>query len=172
MSSVDSITSRLGGIKITTPIDSFFASYPSFPYDPLRPAAAEFQRLRKHQKWAGNSKEANDARQRFHVAFEAEFNSTFGEVTDWRRLCDVLGVVPVPDSLTKAKKALAPINVNIFDLLQHERAVQRGEKVQLMKFPDVRALAKYSKKHKKIYPKARAKQQGAVRFMLRGLFSV
>jgi hypothetical protein len=55
--------------------------------------------------------------------------------------------------------------------MQYNREVQRGEKTTLKKFADVRALAKYSKKHKKIYPKERAKQQGAVKFMLRGLFS-
>jgi hypothetical protein len=102
--SVDSLTSRLGGIEITTPIDAFFATFPSFDYDPHRSAAAEFQRLRRHQQWREPS-EYEDARRRFHTAFEAEFNSTFGgSIADWRRLCDVVGITPVPESLTKAKK--------------------------------------------------------------------
>jgi len=80
-------------------------------------------------------------------------------------LCNVLDVDTegLPATKTQYKKALADINVNIFDVLQHVRSGTPGD---VRRFDSVRDLARYSKNRKKIYPKKQAKGC-ALGFLLR-----
>jgi len=64
------------------------------------------------------------------------------------------------------------INVNIYDLEHYDRLLESGcgDGAVLRRFTTVKELSKYSKKEKKIYPLEEAKEKGALKLMLRGLF--
>ncbi|KAF8535865.1 hypothetical protein BDD12DRAFT_891642 [Trichophaea hybrida] len=165
----------------TSPVNTFFSAFRDFTHNRHQPAAAEFKRLSAQKRWSCDSAPFREARKGFGEAIEIEFNTVFGSgEVDWKYLCLVLGVDPMPKSITQARNvALPPINVNIFDLCDYEKVfrskkecsnetsgnVPKASKLEF--FPTVKALAKYSKKNDKIYPRKVAKKQGALRFMLR-----
>jgi hypothetical protein len=80
--------------------------------------------------------------------------------------------------------------VNIFDLHRYEKALRNGRKAEIVNYEDgdcqppddedvavlpnfstEEQLAKYSKENFLIYPKDLAKDEGALRFMLRHILS-
>ncbi|KAA8906300.1 hypothetical protein FN846DRAFT_949050 [Sphaerosporella brunnea] len=148
-----------------SPLATFFTSFASlgFTYNSRARTDTEYRRLRK-QSFFNDSIKAQ-----FHAAFEQEFDAL---ICDGRRLCEILGVEPIPESQTQKKKALAGIHVNIYDLLEYARkwALDRDTAGTLKRFGNVKELANYSKARKRIYPRDEAKGQGALRFMLRVLF--
>ncbi|KAF8244949.1 hypothetical protein K440DRAFT_635592 [Wilcoxina mikolae CBS 423.85] len=179
-----SIAASTNRYPTTSPVNTFFSAFRDFTHNPRQPAAAEFERLCAQKRWSHDSAPFREARKDFCEAIETEFNTVFGagEVWDWKYLCLVLGVDPMPKSITQARNvALPPINVNIFDLRDYEQVFRSRNEgsnetpgnvpvaLKLELFPTVKALAKYSKKNGKIYPKKAAKVQGALRFMLRRL---
>lgn len=99
--------------------------------------------------------------------FEKYFGK--GDLEDWQRLCGDIGLKDGLESITKCRKALKSVYVNIYDLLD---AVKKGEHPQ--QFPDLEALIYYSfggeEGCKKIYPKRHVKDHlGPVKALLRPL---
>ncbi|TVY39611.1 hypothetical protein LOCC1_G005830, partial [Lachnellula occidentalis] len=97
-----------------------------------------------------------------------EFDRYFGSednLDNWQRLCHDVGVEDDLTSITKCKKELKDVWINIYDLLD---AVKKGK--QPRRFPSQRALAHYTIKFRKIYPKKQAKEEGAVRALLAHIF--
>lgn len=161
-----------------SPTDRFFITYVenhNFEYNPHTSCTTSWRQL-KQKLWPGeNESDAKtQARALFFAAFNKEFGDYFGhtdnddpgdELEKWRLLCNVLDVDTegLPATKTQYKKALADINVNIFDVLQHVRSGTPGD---VRRFDSVRDLARYSKNRKKIYPKKQAKGC-ALGFLLR-----
>ncbi|KAK4461855.1 hypothetical protein QBC42DRAFT_269091 [Cladorrhinum samala] len=100
--------------------------------------------------------------------FEKYFGK--GDLEDWQRLCDDIGLEGDFESITKCRKAIKSVYVNIYDLLD---AVKKGEHPQ--HFPDLETLIYYSfggdeDGCKKIYPKRHVKDHlGPVKALLRPL---
>jgi len=101
-SSVDDLAVGLAELTLS-PLPLYFSQFPGFTYNPSVNAATEFQRLKR-----SHGKDAN--RNDFNRAFEAEFNTRFGrdEVWDYTRLCERLGIDPIPSSKTQARKVRTP----------------------------------------------------------------
>jgi hypothetical protein len=59
-------------------------------------------------------------------------------------------------------QAVKSKHINLVDLVYHRDTVRI--------FPSINALAKYSKKKKKIFPKESAKAGGILRYLLRPIF--
>jgi len=90
------IVRRPGGIA---PLERFFVQYPKFRYDPSKPPVAQFKRLCKEYE--------KDVRHKFNVAIKKEFGDLYGSdeknVNNWRKLCHVLRIDPVPDTRKKCQ---------------------------------------------------------------------
>ncbi|KAI0033361.1 hypothetical protein K488DRAFT_47848 [Vararia minispora EC-137] len=148
-----------------TPLDAFFATYPSFAYDPSASATAEFARTCAQFRWG--EKRRKKAHRAFSTAMVAQFAATFGtdvgSLRSWQALCEAIDIEEVPDTLTKCKKAVKRSHVNIVDLLD---AAMHGERTR--GFPSERALSKYTLgTPNKIFPLDRAKAGGLLRYLLR-----
>ncbi|KAI9446872.1 hypothetical protein F5148DRAFT_988434 [Russula earlei] len=144
-------------------VSEFFSSYPNFTLNPDAPPTREFARLRRLNHWEDGDEEYVEARERFADAVAEDFNVAYGtdinNIDHWHALCHILGVEPVPESISACRKAVKSKHVNLVDLVYHQ------DKVQV--FPSIKALAKYSKKQGKIFPKDSAKAGGILRYLLR-----
>lgn len=106
------------------PLDSFFRGYPKFQYNPRGAHMAEFRRLVAAKNWdaklAKDPKHAeepksiayNTARDDFFDAFRDEFDHLFGgdakSFNTWEKLCETLGIEPMPGSATQCYKVRKP----------------------------------------------------------------
>ncbi|KAL3419064.1 hypothetical protein PVAG01_09285 [Phlyctema vagabunda] len=94
-----------------------------------------------------------------------EFSVYFGDegkLENWQRLCRDPGLHGEFTSLTRCRKALRTVCVNIWDLLD---AIQAGTAVP--RFPNKHALAQYTIEEERFYPKKQAKKQGPVKDLLK-----
>ncbi|KAL2259467.1 hypothetical protein VTK26DRAFT_6849 [Humicola hyalothermophila] len=104
------------------------------------------------------------ARRRKPPAIVREFEKYFGTGTleDWQRLCRDIGIGGDLSSITKCRKALRRVHINIHDLLE---AVKRGQTPH--RFASVQELAAYTVRERKMYPKHYVKEMGPVKALLR-----
>ncbi|KAL5115727.1 hypothetical protein ACEQ8H_006335 [Pleosporales sp. CAS-2024a] len=141
---------------------SYFAQFSNFKENPDASLAEEMGRLGIQEQWSKKEKKAH-----LIAACDAEFVRYFGsnvsKLSAWQNMCRMCQIEPVPDSITKCKKALAKLHVNIFNFIDHCRNPTR---VPLLKFDDVAKLRKYSVP-KRIYPIDLAKKDTFIKSLLR-----
>ncbi|CCD46283.1 hypothetical protein ACHAPC_004507 [Botrytis cinerea] len=99
------------------------------------------------------------------VGLWADYFGNETQLANWQRLCVDVGMEEIPTSITKCRKALGKVWVNIYDFLD---AKAEGKPVK--KYSSERELAKYTMKSGKIYPKIKAKEGGPVRALLAHIF--
>ncbi|KAF9218748.1 hypothetical protein BS17DRAFT_665062, partial [Gyrodon lividus] len=150
------------------PLEAFFVQYagPGFSYRAERSAHENFARLCKVSGWAENSDERRDAREGFKDALVQQFNSIYGtdgnDLTVWQNLCSVIGIEPVPNDIDECRKVVWDAHVNIVDLIE---TVRTGKQVR--RFDSLAALAEYTKRTDKFFPKENAYQGGLLKELLR-----
>jgi hypothetical protein len=99
--------------KKKPPLKNFFSRYSKFQYEPRNSPISEFNRLCKEYHWKRDSAEKIDARRDFEVAIKKEFDSLYGsdenDINNWYKLCHVLRIDPVPDTLKECRVVSAPL---------------------------------------------------------------
>lgn len=110
--------------EFSTALDTYFASCPDdFLYNPRRAPMVEFNRLMRRNKWKRGDDRHRRAQTSFFAAFIVDFDSYFGgdenDITTWQELCEVLGVDPIPEAMTKCQKVsnLLPTSLRTTNLL-------------------------------------------------------
>jgi len=133
-------------LGVTTPLEDFFLQYPKFQYQPSISPVVEFDRLCKTYKWKGGNPKRQDAREAFNFAMKEEFNDLYGsdekDIANWHKLCHVLRINPVPDTLEKCRAAVLDKHVNLVDLVH-------GSKVEVQIFKTEKELSEYTKETEK-----------------------
>ncbi|CAK5275959.1 unnamed protein product [Mycena citricolor] len=151
--------------QTSDPLAEFFAEYPAFKYNPRSPISAQYQAmcgmygLRKPAKFVIESPSQRAQREkvweRYRIAMGRAFAHQFGrdayDLRNWQGLCVVLDISPVPGTIEGCKIEIRALHVNIVDLLDTGRT---GRPVR--KFESEAALAKYTREHRKIFPKQEA----------------
>jgi len=88
-------------LGVSTRLDKFFSQYTKFNYLPLNSPVAEFNRLCEEYGWKRDKKE--NARHQFDAAIKKEFGNLYGsdekDINNWHKLCRVLRIYPIPDTL-------------------------------------------------------------------------
>ncbi|KAG8680562.1 hypothetical protein FRC11_002296, partial [Ceratobasidium sp. 423] len=147
-----------------TNIHQFFSQYNSFSYDPSRPVMSEFYRMVDSKDFPKASQV--QAKREIEDALTMDFNLIYGtdvgDLEAWQGLCRVLGFGYIPDDLLVCKMLVADTYVNIIDLIDTKIS---GEPVR--HFDSEKALADYTKKHKKFFPRDNAHSGGLLKFLLR-----
>ena len=93
----------------STPLEEFFSQYPKFQYLPLNSPVAEFKRLCEEHEWGkrDRKKKKDAARDEFDIAIKKEFGNLYGsdekDIKNWHKLCHVLRIDPVPNTLEKCR---------------------------------------------------------------------
>ncbi|KAL9004549.1 MAG: hypothetical protein Q9188_002643 [Gyalolechia gomerana] len=129
---------------------TFFNQYPSFRQKQKAPILDEFYRLARKMGWERYTTHWKIQRRE---CLQAEFAFHFGSIeagnklAGWEGLCQELGVSGRLGSITKCKKALKRVHVNILDFIDDRRAG-----VPTTTFPSAGALAVYTREHKRRFP--------------------
>jgi hypothetical protein len=169
-----------------------FDGYSGVNVDPTTSLIAKFNSLALQNNWKKTSSKyqkqrANFVRNEFEVLFGSDLDGPGG----WQALCEAVGIEDVPSSITQCKKVRPPskkglfsrftnsnltsllftqllkkVDVNIYDLID---AARSGAAART--FTDARQLAKYTKETGKVFPKAYAKQNKLLKFMLRRIIN-
>jgi len=115
-----------------------------------------------------DSPEKKAAREAFHFAMKREFDALYGsdedDINNWHKLCYVLRIDPLPDTLRECRSAVLTKHVNLVDLVH-------GSKEEVRIFETEKELSVYTKKSKKYFPKEDAKDGGVLRALRRRIFS-
>ncbi|KAJ3509035.1 hypothetical protein NMY22_g16427 [Coprinellus aureogranulatus] len=130
------------------PLRAFFVQYTQFHYQSSRSATSEFRRLCKTMGWEKKDPNRTEAYMDWSDAMADQFGRKYGvDINDlgaWQRLCERLGIDPVPDVLEEARELVYNTHVNLVEL------VDEGT---VKKFPTEKALSNYSKRKRKIFPR-------------------
>jgi hypothetical protein len=90
-----------------SPLEGFFSKYPCFRSQPSNSPVVEFDRLYTLHRWKKGDQESEFARKAFHIAMKNEFNHLYGsdehDIKNWHKLCHVLRISPVPDTLRECR---------------------------------------------------------------------
>jgi len=148
-------------------LDTFFASYPAFLYNPSESVVLEFRRMCGFFNWNVYGKEREVARKRLQNAMSKQFTSIYGtdvrDINSWQKLCRVIKPTdPVPEELEACRNVVRKAHVNIVDLLD---AATTRKAVVL--FDSEEQLSAYTKDTGKCFPARNA--VGVVKFLLRNL---
>ncbi|KAJ5091107.1 hypothetical protein NUU61_005977 [Penicillium alfredii] len=146
-------------------INPFFKGFPGFDHDPTAGVCAEFQRISQHRKWKQGSKKW---RKNWDACITAEYDRLIGirvtSLATWQQICKKLGLKGLFTSITKCKKALCRVHVNLVDLLDCWEGEQ-GPQI----FRTLSALRNYTKRTNRFFNKKAAKQDPVLRILLREL---
>ncbi len=94
-------------LGVKTPLENFFSQYPNFQSEPSNSPVIEFDRLCKAYHWKRKDRKWEDAREDFQSAMKKEFDDLYGsdekDINNWHKLCFVLRIDPVPDTLKECR---------------------------------------------------------------------
>nr|GAT53739.1 predicted protein [Mycena chlorophos] len=149
-----------------THLTQFFASYPSFPYDPTQSASPQFTQLTQSSSYRFSALEKAAARRAYSKAMCLTFNDLYGEDADslenWWKLCRAVRIDPAPGSVEGCKAAMDAVHVNILELTERLDAA-----AQVHRFPSERALAHYTVSQDRRFPLSRAHKSPLLSLLLR-----
>ncbi|KAK6353506.1 hypothetical protein TWF696_005469 [Orbilia brochopaga] len=159
--------SSLGGatasLRIPGPIDEYFIGHtrPSgtgFKYNPQvnTNVRKTFNRLARAYRWGDSRRD--EEKEKFFEAIDAEFTKRFGDgsdLTTWQWLVGLFGYDDdeIPTSLTKCKKILSELYINIYDFLHYCRRMNITKEDGVKR--DLRFLSKASLNELRVYSKSR-----------------
>ncbi|KAF8536815.1 hypothetical protein BDD12DRAFT_933507 [Trichophaea hybrida] len=138
-------------------INEFFAKYSYFPYNRTAPFWSEWRRLRRVSMWPpriprdekDKQREVREERERkspetriarekheaawtaFRIAVVEDFGPMFGheenDLVAWGKLCETVGISPIPESLDDRRKNIMQAHVNLVDMHECARIVKSLE---------------------------------------------
>ena len=101
------------------PLAAFFALYHPFKYNPAASSPHEYRRLCAFFGWPTLKQqerhaERDEAWERFRMAMVEAFNKTFGtdenDIEAWGRMCVLVGMEPIPDTLGARREVRNPFS--------------------------------------------------------------
>ncbi|KAF8490458.1 hypothetical protein F5888DRAFT_1741471 [Russula emetica] len=129
------------------PLKRFFSRYSKFQYQPQNSPTVEFNRLCEEYR---NS--------------TCYMGSDEKNINNWYKLCHVLRIDPVPNTLKECRAAVSRKHVNLVDLVQ-------GSRENIPIFESEIELSEYTKENKKFFPKEDAADGGVLRALRRQIWA-
>lgn len=173
-----------------TPLDGFFRSYTSFPYDPALPPATSFAQLRDLIGWRRGDRISSEAWNTYQDSLKAEVQLWVGEEDDlhaWHTLCRAIGITHPPHNREGcAKTCIIPrfkmddpdisiarsSNTRKYHQFDPMASGRRLENAKVQTFPNVRLLRGYTVATGKRFrnPFDEDDSNVVLRHLLRGMF--
>ncbi|KAK6336983.1 hypothetical protein TWF718_009770 [Orbilia javanica] len=169
MNPAASIFPPSSGVPLFKPgaVDKYFQRYQSFGYNPSSETSVlkTFKRLAISQGWSEGRR--REEKGKFQTAVDVEFTERVGSgfaLEDWQRLAKVIGIEPLPGSITQCRKMIEKENINIYHILHAYRRATEVMSIEdveackgITRFRNVAELKRYTQKHKMYYRKEYAK---------------
>ncbi|KAF7424603.1 hypothetical protein PC9H_009911 [Pleurotus ostreatus] len=147
---------------------TFFANYAGFRYNPGNSAILEFYRLCDFNHWDRDDPERERAHKAFKDALVKEFNDIYGtdekDINSWHKICTVVNIDPLPDTLRKARDAVLSKHINLVDLVDHPTGRVRV-------YDSLEGLRTYTIATGKYFPRGNAYAGGLLKYLLREIHS-
>ncbi|KAJ8692425.1 hypothetical protein PTI98_009737 [Pleurotus ostreatus] len=129
-----------------TNFSAFFANYAGFDYNPENSAIPEFYRLCRFMGWGGYNPDREEAHE--------------NDINSWHKICVVVGLDPLPDTLEEARDKVLTRYINLIDLVDNPAG-------RVHSFGSVEELRQYTIVTKKFFPKENAYAGGLLKYLLR-----
>ncbi|KAJ6006874.1 hypothetical protein N7451_004818 [Penicillium sp. IBT 35674x] len=156
-------SSSLGSISNIPQVPTFFASFPGFDHHPNSPVSKEFTRLAQWRGWKDGSK---NWRKNWNHCMGEQYDSLIGsrvnDLATWQQMCRKLDIAGDFPSINKCRKALSHVYVNLVDLLE----CWEDERSPTL-FKSAKQLSNYTKSQNKFFGRQIAKQDKALRTLLK-----
>ncbi|KAJ5183896.1 hypothetical protein N7492_001512 [Penicillium capsulatum] len=144
----------------------FFDQFPDFDHDPQGRVSEEFKRLAAHGKWKPQGK---TWKRQWNLCVGDNWDHLIGHRSNyletWQAMCYKLELSGDFSSITKCRKALSRVYVNIVDVIECWVTNETPRK-----FHNSHKLMEYSKREEKIVNRNIAKQDRVLRVLLKKLF--
>ncbi|KAJ2929609.1 hypothetical protein H1R20_g7495, partial [Candolleomyces eurysporus] len=159
------------------PVQEFFAQYEGFVYRPRVKPNKEFNRLGHMMNWQRGDDERNSAWRQLASAMAFQFEERYGsDVNDlgaWQKLCERIGITPIPNELEEAKEASVFTSRETRSLWMIQQAVLNThvnlvdlttlpENEEITIFASERQLSKYTRERSAIFPRSDAVASGTL----------
>ncbi|KAF2202904.1 hypothetical protein GQ43DRAFT_479509 [Delitschia confertaspora ATCC 74209] len=145
--------------------NSFWTRFSGFTPNSKAGLPTEFKRLARHMCWVPNSDEWRKYREEAYTSeFEFWYGSDSTKLERWQQLCEEVGISPAPPSITKCRKALRGVHINLVDLVNCRRSGFGRPR----RFQSYQQLRNYTL-NRRTYPKEAAKKEGFIKELLRVL---
>ncbi|KAJ5917187.1 hypothetical protein N7466_010741 [Penicillium verhagenii] len=142
---------------------SFFETFPGFSHHPKNPVSKEFERLSTWRGWrTGSAKWKKNWNRCITEQYHSLIGIRVNDLSTWQQMCRKVNLDGDFPSITKCRKALKRVYVNIVDLLEcwedekHPRTFKNGKE-----------LSEYSHSQNKLFSRSLAKQDKVLRTLLR-----
>ncbi|KAJ6448436.1 hypothetical protein C8R45DRAFT_1046199 [Mycena sanguinolenta] len=133
-------------VKISCPLELFFANYPNFDYDPALPVSAQYGALCRLYGFYRGNPDAEAAYKGYQHALTQAFRTFYGTDVDdlatLQSLCRVLEVIPIPQTVLDCQMALRQVHVNIVDLIDWAKGDSNAQPPK--RFDTRKELAEYT----------------------------
>ncbi|KAJ5937554.1 hypothetical protein N7454_003896 [Penicillium verhagenii] len=143
---------------------SFFESFPGFSHHPKNPVSKEFERLSTWRGWKTGSARW---KKNWNRCMAEQYHSLIGirvnDLSTWQRMCQKVSLDGDLSSITKCRKALTRVYVNIIDLLE----CWDDDDKYPQTFGNAKELSKYTHSQNKYFSRSLAKQDKVLRTLLR-----
>lgn len=151
-----------------TPIQAFFAQYPTFSYDPHKETMPQFHSMAGQLGWVVKMRRNSLSEMRGVLVrqFDMMYGGNVNDLRDWKRLCEVVSRrEKVPNDIDACKEVIKGVHVNIYDLVDHP-----ATKVPLRIHDTEAALSEYTlNTDDKIFPRGTAEGHKMLRLFLRNI---
>lgn len=152
------------GVQSLPEASPFWYQYPGFEPDSRAPFKHELGRLSKHL----GSRTRKEKKELQAQALTAEINFHYGahmnKLDRWQELCEEVGIEKIPTSINQCQKALKPIFVNLFNLVDH----RRNPDLKVLRFQTYGEFNKFTRRGNE-FPRDCAKQEGFIKVLLKKL---
>ncbi|KAJ8110608.1 hypothetical protein OPT61_g6590 [Boeremia exigua] len=126
-----------------------------------------FNRLAIKENWSKSQRKKHRP-EAILGELEAIYGTDNTKLEKWQDLCRDVKIEPVPSSITKCRKALSAVYVNLVNLIDH----RHNRAVEIILFPNYHSFRNWTlsgKKGSRIFPKKLAKEEGFIKALLRDL---
>jgi hypothetical protein len=142
------------------PIENYFSRFARIRYHYSTKDWRQLERfdaLSRRLNWSEtkHERELRLLRQAWTEVAESEFQGS--SILHYQTLCQDLDIDPIPETVSKCKRELRQVFVNIVDLVEYRRNGRKGQKPK--RFPSLKKLKGYCKVEVKYYRKERAKAE-------------
>ncbi|KAJ5641311.1 hypothetical protein N7490_005311 [Penicillium lividum] len=141
----------------------FFSSFHGFDHQPDNPVSMEFYRLAEWRHWKNGSKKWRKNWNRcIYEHYDLLIGDRVNDLRTWQQMCHKLDLPGDLPSITKCRKALSHVYVNIIDLLEcweEDRSPRR--------FNSCKELSNYTMESTKFFGRSIAKQDKVLKTLLR-----
>ncbi|KAF1920995.1 hypothetical protein BDU57DRAFT_534707 [Ampelomyces quisqualis] len=148
-------------ISSTPDVNAYWLQFPGFIPNPTATFTNELERLAKHENWT-NKKKRKQQVKALSTEIAHHYGTHMNKLDRWQQLCEDVGIDVVPTSIRQCRKTVAPVLVNLYNVIDH----RRNPDVKVRRFKSYGEFCRYTRAGH-VFPRECAKQDGLISVLLK-----